>query len=345
MEKNIEILDCTLRDGGHVNDARFGHENILLIEKALVESNVDIIELGFLRNGDFDINQSNYNKIEEVYSNLSHINKKRKFAMMIRPDWYDIDQLSSCQGNINLLRFAFYFKDLDLTKRYCRIANGLGYDFTFNPVNVMSYNFTDLEYVLKTANEYKPYVVNIVDTFGSIKINDLDRIYDLYEKTLDSNIRIGLHLHENMSSSFMLMQHFLDIKNPERKIIIDGSLMGMGRIPGNLPIEMLLDYMNTNYSCSYDLYPILDIISSVIEKEKEKRGWGYHPAYYFTGKYLIHRSFAEYYIDHHKEMSYADILGIFEMIKDKDEKLSFDKNRAEKYIIDYLENKDEKKSC
>lgn len=342
---DIEILDCTLRDGGHVNNAEFGYENILSIEKALAESNVDIIELGFLRNGKFTKDQSNYNNIEEVRENIKHINRRRKYSLMIRPDWYDINQLSTCSGDIQLIRFAFYFKDLDLTKKYCHIVRELGYDFTFNPVNIMSYNMDDLEIVLKTANELNPYVVNIVDTFGSIQTSDLDRIYDMYEKILNPNIRIGLHLHENMSSSFMLMQHFLNIKNPSRKSIIDGSLLGMGRIPGNLPIEMLLDYINTYYDGDYNLNPILDIISKVIEKEKKKREWGYHPAYYFTGKYLIHRSYAEYYIDKHKELTYADLLGIFEMIKNSEEKLSFSSEKAEKYIINYLEKKNEKKSC
>lgn len=334
--KNIEILDCTLRDGGHVNDACFGYENIISIEDALVESNVDIIELGFLKNGEFSKDQSNYNRIEQVYENIKHIEKKRKFSLMIRPDWYDISQLGPCNGSIKLIRFAFYYRDLELLKKYCHIVRDLGYDFTFNPVNIMSYNKEDLECVLKTANELKPYVVNIVDTFGSIQSADLDRIYDLYESILDPSIRIGLHLHENMSSSFMLMQQFLKNKNPDRKSIVDGSLLGMGRIPGNLPIEMLLDYMNSYYGGNYNLMPILDVISRVVEKEKQKREWGYHPAYYFTGKYLIHRSYAEYYIEKHKELTYADVLGIFEMIKDRDEKLSFTNEKAERFIKEYL---------
>ena len=341
---SVEILDCTLRDGGHVNNANFGYENILDIENALVESNVDIIELGFLKDGNFSIDQSDYNRIEEVYDNLSHINKKRKYSLMIRPDWYDISQLSPRSGDISLIRFAFYLKDIELTKRYCNRARELGYDFTLNPVNIMSYSDEELERMLQIANELNPYVVNIVDTFGSIQLDDLDRIYTTYEDNLDSGIRIGLHLHENMASSFMLMQHFMHTKNPDRNVIIDGSLMGMGRVPGNLPIEMLLDYMNTTRGFKYNLMPVMDIISRVIEPEKEKRTWGYHPAYYFTGKYQIHRSYAEYYIETRKDLSLADILGVFEMIKDDSQKRSFDKNRADMYVNIYMEKKNEEKN-
>ena len=335
MVDNIEVLDCTLRDGGHVNNAEFGRGNILKIETALVKSKVDIIELGFLKDGEFSLDQSNYSRMEDAYENLSHINEKRKFSVMIRPDWYDISQLSPRSGDISLIRFAFYLKDIGLTKKYANIARDLGYDFTLNPVNIMSYTDGDLDFVLKEADELKPYVVNIVDTFGSIQSKDLERIYHFYEKNLSMDIRIGLHLHENMSSAFMLMQHFLEIKNPSRMVVSDGSLLGMGRIPGNLPIEMLLDYMNTYRGHNYDLMPVLEVISNVIEPEKKKRGWGYHPAYYFTGKYQIHRSYAEYYIDNRKDLTLADMLGIFNLLKDDASKRDFSEDRAENYVERY----------
>ena len=335
MVDNIEVLDCTRRDGGHVNNAEFGRGNILKIETALVKSKVDIIELGFLKDGEFSLDQSNYSRMEDAYENLSHINEKRKFSVMIRPDWYDISQLSPRSGDISLIRFAFYLKDIGLTKKYANIARDLGYDFTLNPVNIMSYTDGDLDFVLKEADELKPYVVNIVDTFGSIQSKDLERIYHFYEKNLSMDIRIGLHLHENMSSAFMLMQHFLEIKNPRRMVVIDGSLLGMGRIPGNLPIEMLLDYMNTYRGHNYDLMPVLEVISNVIEPEKKKRGWGYHPAYYFTGKYQIHRSYAEYYIDNRKDLTLADMLGIFNLLKDDASKRDFSEDRAENYVERY----------
>ena len=335
MVDNIEVLDCTLRDGGHVNNAEFGRGNILKIETALVKSKVDIIELGFLKDGEFSLDQSNYSRMEDAYENLSHINEKRKFSVMIRPDWYDISQLSPRSGDISLIRFAFYLKDIGLTKKYANIARDLGYVLTLNPVNIMSYTDGDLDFVLKEADELKPYVVNIVDTFGSIQSKDLERIYHFYEKNLSMDIRIGLHLHENMSSAFMLMQHFLEIKNPRRMVVIDGSLLGMGRIPGNLQIEILLDYMNTYRGHNYDLMPVLEVISNVIEPEKKKRGWGYHPAYYFTGKYQIHRSYAEYYIDNRKDLTLADMLGIFNLLKDDASKRDFSEDRAENYVERY----------
>ena len=45
---NIKILDCTLRDGGYVNNWEFSKSQISKIVSALEKSNIDIIELGYL---------------------------------------------------------------------------------------------------------------------------------------------------------------------------------------------------------------------------------------------------------------------------------------------------------
>lgn len=44
----IMELDCTLRDGGYVNDWNFGHETIGEVFERLVSSGVEYIEIGFL---------------------------------------------------------------------------------------------------------------------------------------------------------------------------------------------------------------------------------------------------------------------------------------------------------
>ena len=55
----IKLLDCTLRDGGYVNDWKFGHDNIESIFERLVDAGVDVIEIGFLDDRrPFDIDRS-----------------------------------------------------------------------------------------------------------------------------------------------------------------------------------------------------------------------------------------------------------------------------------------------
>ena len=46
----VKLLDCTLRDGGYVNDWAFGYDNIVNIFERLITANLDIVEVGFLDN-------------------------------------------------------------------------------------------------------------------------------------------------------------------------------------------------------------------------------------------------------------------------------------------------------
>ena len=69
----VKILDCTLRDGGHLNNCNFGKENIKNIIIKLSNSKIDYIELGFLENCIYDINVTKFNKIEEADDLLKKI--------------------------------------------------------------------------------------------------------------------------------------------------------------------------------------------------------------------------------------------------------------------------------
>lgn len=92
----------------------------------------------------------------------------------------------------------------------------------------------------------------------------LVRFYSLCENNLDKDIVLELHLHENMAMSYSLAQTFLEIKKYERRCVIDASLNGMGRVPGNLCIELIVDYLNRNYGYQYDIDSILDAIQEYV---------------------------------------------------------------------------------
>ena len=64
--QNIRLLDCTLRDGGYINDWNFGFENIRDIVSSLTRAGVDIVEVGFLRNVDYDPDRTRWNTVKEL---------------------------------------------------------------------------------------------------------------------------------------------------------------------------------------------------------------------------------------------------------------------------------------
>ena len=124
---------------------------------------------------------------------------------------------------------------------------------------------------------------------------DLERIVSMADHNLAPDIRLALHLHENMALSFCLAQEFLD-KHLRRDLAVDGSLMGMGRIPGNLPIELIADYMNEYFGGHYNIDDLMDAIQDHIAPIKGNCAWGYTPAYFLSAKFNLHRNYAEHYL-------------------------------------------------
>lgn len=294
---NIKILDCTLRDGGHVNNSDFGSGIINEIAHGLTKANIDYIEMGFLKNGNFSQHQSSCNDVKEMSEWIPDERGNTKYTAMIRPDWYDIDQLSVQKQKIDIIRFAFYYRDFELMSKYAQIIRDRGYGFICNPVNVMGYTDERLRKLVERLNKLQPEQLTIVDTYGALSYKDLNRIYNIIETDLDEGIRIGLHLHENQSLAYGLLHEFLRIKKSQRKTVIDASLLGMGRMPGNLCMEILASHMNDHFTEKYDLMEIYRLIGTYIEPLKTKYGWGYNPAYYLTGKMNMHRSYGEFLID------------------------------------------------
>lgn len=337
---NFKILDCTLRDGGHVNDFNFGEVNIKKIIKGLVNSNVDIIELGFLMNGNHNKNQTLYNTVSEAEIHLNGITVDREFCLMIRPDWYDINQLEKCTGKIKAIRFAFYQKDLELTLHQATIARNYGYGVYLNAVNVFSYSDTELENILISLNRFKPKAISIVDTFGSMLPEDLVKLFEIFNNNVDNDITLGLHLHENLCISLALAHQFLGLIGNSRNAIIDSSILGMGRIPGNLCSELIMNYLNIKGIGKYNLNSVYELISDPISEIKKQMPWGYVPAYAITAYLKMHRSYAEYMIEK-TTLSLHEMRLILLKIETDQQKDNYDEKLIESICNEYFITKNQ----
>lgn len=309
---DIQLLDCTLRDGSHVNNGLFGEDNILRIIKALDEANVEIIEAGFLRDNEYTKGSSIYDSLDE-FENLMKIQLNSEVSLMIRPDQFNLEKLNRKSNKVDILRFAFHKEDLELTKKYIEKALFLGYKVGVNPVNIASYSNSELKSLVKAFSSLKINSMAIVDTFGVLKKGLFSQICDIFETNLSEEVALGIHLHENLSLSFGLVCDYLNFGNRNRKVIIDSSLLGMGRIPGNLCTELVMFHLLKEYNKNYNIMPILNIISREIEPLKKIKDWGYSPVYLLTAEKGIHRSYGEYLVDNN--INYAECNLILDLVK------------------------------
>lgn len=292
---NIKLLDCTLRDGGYINDWNFGYPTIKSIIRKLVESQVDYVEVGFLRDCEYDRNKALFNNCAEIAPVLPKKHENTMFTAMALHNKYDVDKLEPYDGKtIDAVRVTFHDYDIDEGLAFIKKVKEKKYKVFCNPINIMGYSDEKILELIKKVNEIQPYAFSIVDTFGSMMKSDLQRIYSLIEHNLDQSIIIGLHLHENLALSYSLAQDFIAMKASGRKSVIDGSMLGMGRVPGNLCLELIMDYMNKTQGSIYDVNPVLDGIDDHIVQLKQIEPWGYSTAYSLSAKFNLHRNYAEF---------------------------------------------------
>lgn len=295
---NIKLLDCTLRDGGYINDWNFGYQTIKSIIRKLVDSQVDYVEVGFLRNCEYDRDKSLFNNCAQMVSVLPEKRGNTIFTAMALHNKYDVDKLEPYDGKtIDAVRVTFHDYDIDEGLAFIRKVKEKGYKVFCNPINIMGYSDKQILELTKKVNELQPYAFSVVDTFGSMMRADLQRIYSLIEHNLDPSVIIGLHLHENLALSYSLAQDFIAMKASGRGSVIDGSMLGMGRVPGNLCLELIMDYMNKTQGSIYDVNPVLDGIDDHIEQLKQIESWGYSTAYALSAKFNLHRNYAEFLLN------------------------------------------------
>mgnify|MGYP000226122163 CR=1 FL=1 len=108
--KQVKLLDCTLRDGGYVNDWEFGHDNIVTIFERLISAGVDILEVGFLDDRrTFDRNRTimpTTQCADQIFGKLDKGNTM--IVAMIDYGTCDISNLSPCsESYIDGIRVIF----------------------------------------------------------------------------------------------------------------------------------------------------------------------------------------------------------------------------------------------
>ena len=337
MVNKIRLLDCTLRDGGYVNNWEWGVNTARDIIRLLTDSGLDIVEVGFLRNIDkFDEFITVANTIEELNTFLPKEKRKCMYSAMAMRSNYDVNKLSPYCGNgIEIVRITAHEYDIEEGIDFAAKVKELGYKVSLNPINIMGYSDAQILHIIERVNALHPWQFCIVDTFGSMGNHDLDRIVGLIDNNLARDIRLGLHLHENMSLGCSLAQRFVD-KSIPRSISIDGSLMGMGRNPGNLPIELIADYLNKYRGTSYDIDYMMDAIHNYIARLKGETNWGYTPAYFLSARYNLHRNYAEHYLSK-GDLTNRDINHILSGF-DRLKCAVFDKEYADKKYNEYKNN-------
>ena len=150
MIKNVKLLDCTLRDGGYINDWEFGHGVIIGMYKRLDEAGVDYIEIGFLDDRrNFDVNRTIMPNTEAINDIFGAIKKKNAIPVaMIDFGTCSLDSIGPADSTfIDGIRVIFKKEKIDQALPFCKAIKEKGYKLFIQAISVTAYSDIEmLEY-------------------------------------------------------------------------------------------------------------------------------------------------------------------------------------------------------
>lgn len=336
-KKNIKILDCTLRDGGSLNNWLFGGDCISQILQALNNSGIDVIEAGFTDNNVIFNPESALNPCVNFFDDLAGniVDKKTDVVAMIDLSKYNFEKSNiSSSTSLNGIRLMFKKNSIARTLEFCEILQNLNYNVSLNPVSVTGYSKNELVSFLKDVNCVNPQTVYIVDTYGLLNKKETLDYYDLFNNSLKENITIGYHAHNNMQTAFSNSVELVNIDD-ERNIIIDSSLYGMGKRAGNVPTELITQYLNTSKNGNYNIDTLLQAIEKYILPIYAIKPWGYSLIHYIAAKNKCHSDYVSY-LHNEKKLSFSAVNTLLSKMEVA-EKLSFNKNYIDLLLEEYYE--------
>ena len=187
--ENLEILDCTLRDGGYVNNWLFGYKNIKKIIQNLINAKIDYIECGFLENAKHSKEKSLFSDIKPLYNITNKDSDNTKLLLMINFGSYPIEKIPYCENENFLLRIAFKKEDVKTAISYCKKLIDKGYKIFINPMHTNFYTEKEIIELINQVNKISPYAFTIVDTTGAMKEKDAISLFNLVDKILNKNIK------------------------------------------------------------------------------------------------------------------------------------------------------------
>lgn len=338
---NLKVLDVTLRDGGCVNDFNFGQAYMEKIFAAQEAAGIDVIEMGYIdaKKGTASGRTQYIN--EQVISECILKQKKAGTTYVAMMDYgkFNVEDLRPrMENSIDGIRLAFHKKN-----RYDIIPLGkkimeLGYEFYIQPMITLRYTDSELLELIDLVNRELPQAAGfyIVDSFGEMRPNDMDRILNLVDHNLIPSMTLGFHSHNNLQMSYSNAIALLQFPT-NRNLMLDSSIMGMGKGAGNLNTELLLEHLNLYYGKEYKIAPLLEVIDKVINQLHSEYYWGYAPEYYLSSANHCTPTYASYF--YNKHMLPIDQVGELLGMIAEEKKISFDRNYAEELYRKYNESK------
>ncbi|MDD5044724.1 MAG: aldolase catalytic domain-containing protein [Candidatus Omnitrophica bacterium] len=281
FREKIKVLDCTIRDGGLINNHGFEFKFVRAVYKALSDAGVDYMEIGYKNSkrlfSSKEFGAWKFCDDADIRKAIDGIESNTKISVMVDVDRVDPeDILPRKDSPAHMIRVASYIKDIDKAIHLVNHFADKGYETTVNIMAISKALDNELtEALQQLESESKAKVIYIVDSFGSLYQETTEFLIKKAKNILKTK-EVGMHAHNNQQLAFgNTIEAIIHDAN-----YVDGTIYGLGRAAGNCPLELLLGFLKNP---KFDIRPILDVISKEFIPLREKIEWGYIIPYAITG--------------------------------------------------------------
>ncbi len=312
VRPDVRVVDCTLRDGGLVNNFRFTDEFVRDLYLANIKAGVDYMEFGYKASKEI-FNPENFGKWKfceekDIRAIVGDNKTDLKIAVMADVGRTDFkkDILPKKDSVIDMIRVATYINTIPAAIEMIEDAHKKGYETTVNIMAVSKVNDAELDAGLELLAQSSVDVIYLVDSFGAFYPEQVERLTKKYlDVAKKYNKIIGIHAHNNQQLAFANTIESLS----RGASYLDATVSGMGRGAGNCYMELLLSFLRNP---KYNKMAIMNFVEKQMVKLKEDGVvWGYDIPYLLTGILNAHPSSAIQFIkDQRKDyaMFYQDLL-------------------------------------
>lgn len=261
----LKIVDCTIRDGGHLNGWNFFDTEVQASYDAALKSGADYFEIGY-RFSNIETDWGKFAKCadEDLFKTLK-FEDACKLMVMINAGKSDISDFKPCKPEltpIKAVRVAAYPYELDLAFNYCETLKKLGYEVFLNLMVISKFSDEEYQKLENWSGKTCIDALYFADSFGGFVPDDIVFYFNKL-KSMGFE-KIGFHSHNNLQLAFANSLKAIELG----AYVVDASIYGMGRGAGNLPIEILIGYLDKiengensagNRSSNGELHSMLDL--------------------------------------------------------------------------------------
>lgn len=288
-ERKVTLLDCTLRDGGIVLNFDYGSNRMQSIKSVLETSGVDYIECGYIdeKKGTPEGRTCFDNELS-IQKTLLSTGKKPgiTYVAMIDYGTFDVTKLHQrTEGGIDGIRLAFHKENWRASIEWGKIILSKGYDLYIQPMVSMRYSDEEYCELIRICNAELAAAKGfyVVDSFGQMDSMALNHLLEIADANVSPTMILGFHAHNNRQMAFSNAKAFLEF-NTQHNIMLDSSIMGMGKGAGNLCTELIEPVLESE-GRTYNTTVIYDAISEYFAKQQKETPWGYSLDYYLSSLY------------------------------------------------------------